>query len=154
MSEDQRLAEQLQIRLFSYIQRIVPLIGPDRAWGILEDLVSERRLRWLSKARINPENPIEEAYRLFYLEYLGLDPGEAEIVEKTPRKLVVRWRNPCPTLEACRSLDMDTRYVCRRVYEGPTQAFMERIHPGLKFSRNYDAIRPHTEYCEEIIELV
>jgi hypothetical protein len=154
LAEDHAIAEQFQTRLFAYIQRIVPLIGEDRAWGILEELVSERRLRWLSSARIDPEDPVNEAYRLFYLEYLKLDPGDADVVEKTPRKVVVRWENPCPTLEACKNLGIDTREVCRRVYERPTQAFMERIHPGLRFTRNYDAIRPHSGYCEETIELV
>ena len=52
-----------------------------------------------------------------------------------------------------RILGLDTRYVCKKVYEAPTQTFMKRIHPKLRFSRNYDAIRPHSDYCEETIEL-
>jgi len=153
MAGNASLAKQAQIRLFSYIQRIAPLLGRDRAWRILEDLVSEKRIRWLESQQIRPGNPVEEAYRLFYLVYLGLDPGDVEVVEKTPRRLVVRWSNPCPTLEACRTLGLDTRYVCKNVYEGSTQAFMRRIHRNLRFSRNYDAIRPHSDYCEETIEL-
>ena len=154
MVEDRPIAEQFQNRLFSYIQRVEALVGRDRAWGILEDIVTEKRLKWLSSTRIDRDRPVDEAYRLFYLEYLKLDPGDAEVVERTPRKIVMRWKNHCPTLEACRSLGIDTRYVCRRVYEGSTQAFMEKIHPGLRFSRNYEAIRPHSDYCEETIELV
>jgi hypothetical protein len=153
MTENPSVASQFQTRLFSYIQKIEPLLGRERAWGILEDLVKEGRLRWLNSAKIGGGNPVEEAYRLFYTEYLKLDPEDAEIVERTPRKIVVRWKNHCPTLDACRALDIDTRFVCRRVYESATQAFMEKIDPGLRFSRNYEAIRPNSEYCEETIEL-
>jgi hypothetical protein len=154
MVEGPSIASQFQTRLFSYIQRIEPLVGREIAWEILEDLVKERRLRWLSSAKIGGGNPVEEAYRLFYTEYLKLDPEDAEIVEKTPERIVVLWRNPCPTLDACRALDIDTRFVCRRVYESPTQAFVEKVDPRLRFSRSYEAIRPHSEYCEETIELI
>jgi hypothetical protein len=153
MVEGPSVASQFQTRLFSYIQRIEPLLGRERAWGILEDLVKERRLRWLSSAKIRDGNPVEEAYRLFYSEYLQLNPGDAEIVERTPRRIVVRWKNHCPTLDACRALGIDTRFVCRRVYESTTQAFVEKVDPRLRFSRSYEAIRPHSEYCEETIEL-
>jgi hypothetical protein len=34
------------------------------------------------------------------------------------------------------------------------QVFISRIDPQLRFQRNYDALRPYTPYCEEIITLV
>lgn len=30
---------------------------------------------------------------------------------------------------------------------------MKQIHPKLKFTRNYEKLRPYFTYCEEIIEL-
>jgi len=38
-------------------------------------------------------------------------PREGEIVEKTDKKLVMRWWNYCPVLEACKKLGLDMRVV-------------------------------------------
>jgi hypothetical protein len=38
-------------------------------------------------------------------------------------------------------------------YHKPVQAFLSKIDPRLRFDRNYEALRPHTVYCEEIITL-
>ena len=62
-----------------------------------------------------------------------------------------RSKNPCPTLEACRRLDLDTRKVCRKSYEKPTQAFLSALDPELRFYRSYETIRPHADVCEERI---
>jgi hypothetical protein len=132
-------------------------MGKHEAWKILEDLVADKRLDWLNERRIAPEadaNAVQRAFTLFYRQYLGARDEELEIVERKPDRITVRCRNPCPTLEACEKLGMDTRYVCRAVYERPTQAFFSRIHPRLRFARNYDRIRPHAQFCEETIELV
>jgi hypothetical protein len=95
-----------------------------------------------------------DGFRLFYERYLGLAiPRDGEIVEATPRRIVSRWWNPCPTLEACQKFGLDTREVCRRVYQQPVDAMLRRIDPRLRFRRNYAVLRPHQSCCEEIIEL-
>ena len=76
-----------------------------------------------------------------------------EIVEQVDRKMVTRWWNHCPTLETCQKLGLDTREICRKAYHKPVQAFLSKIDPRLRFDRNYEALRPHTAYCEEIITL-
>jgi tRNA(adenine34) deaminase len=67
--------------------------------------------------------------------------------------MVIRWWNHCPTLEACRKLGLDTRQICRKVYQQPVQVFLAKLDSGLRFGRNYEALRPYTPYCEEIISL-
>jgi hypothetical protein len=52
-------------------------------------------------------------------------------------------------VEACLRGGYDTRAVCKNGYEESVQAFIELINPRLRFKRNYDSIRPYTEYCEE-----
>jgi hypothetical protein len=74
-------------------------------------------------------------------------------VEHTQKRIVMRWWNPCPTLEACNKLGLDTREVCKKAYEKPVQEFLKQINPRLRFGRNYESIRPHAACCEEIIEL-
>jgi len=71
----------------------------------------------------------------------------------TPTRLVSRWWNQCPTLDACQQLGLDTREICNKGYHKSVQVFLSRIHPRLRFDRNYDALRPHAPYCEEIFTL-
>ena len=88
-------------------------------------------------------------------DYLGLSvPQGGEIVAWTRREIVMRWWNPCPTLEACVQLGLDTRVICRQVYHQPVQEMLSRLDPRLRFERNYQALRPHVPYCEERIVLL
>ena len=131
--------------------------GRAEALACLEGCVTERRLAWFDAhaAEFRPSGkPLVDGYALFYERYLGLVvPHDGEIVSATEARLVTRWWNPCPTLEACRQLGLDTREVCQAVYHRPVQALLKRLDPRLRFLRNYAALRPHTHYCEEIIAL-
>ena len=69
----------------------------------------------------------------------------------TPTEIAWSSENPCPTLEACARLGLDTRVICRRVYEKSTQAFLSKLDPELRFLRDYQAIRPHAPGCRERI---
>jgi tRNA(adenine34) deaminase len=120
------------------------------------EALTEKRLRWCDE---HPEllpartaDPLKSGYELL-LAKLGIDATEAPIVERSERRLVFHSRNLCPTLEACRILDLDTRMVCREMTESPAAALIARVHPGLRFSRNYRRLRPHDDVCEEIISL-
>ncbi len=142
-------------------QTILSIAGEaslEAALACLERCVLDKRTAWLDSnlARLgHTADPLADAYRIFYQEYLGLSaPDDGEIAERGPRRLVSRWWNRCPTLEACQELGLDTRVVCKRAYHKPVQVFLSRIDPRLRFERNYDALRPHTPYCEEMLTLV
>lgn len=93
-------------------------------------------------------------YHCFYVGYLRLSiPRDGEIVELTGKRLVMRWWNPCPTLEACKKLGLDTREVCKKAYHRPVQKFLTSINPRLRFDRNYENIRPYATWCEEMLVL-
>lgn len=129
-----------------------------RALGYLERCVTQKRLTWLdqnlSTLRLTGD-AIDDAYTTFYEAYLGVSvPDDGAVAERTPTRLVTRWWNPCPTLDACRKFGLDTREVCAQAYHRPVQSFVERIDPRLRFDRNYHALRPHTCYCEEVLLLV
>jgi hypothetical protein len=145
------------VELFKTIVAIGGEIGLDGALEILQGCVVAKRLAWLERARPGLEksgDPLRDGYQAFYERYLGLElPRDGEVVESSPRRLVMRWWNPCPTLDACLALGLEPREICRKVYEAPVQAMLSGIDPRLRFRRNYDAIRPHTGYCEEIIEI-
>jgi hypothetical protein len=141
--------------LFQTILAIAAEIGLDQALACLERCVIEKRLTWLAENQegLNQTgDPLLDGYHLFYERYLGVSaPADGSIVEHTDRKLVMRWWNDCPTLEMCRKFGVDTREICRKAYHQPVQAFLSQVNPKLRFERNYEAIRPHTAYCEEII---
>jgi len=144
--------------LFETILQIAAQTGLDPALALLERCVIEKRLLWFEKVgrgMTRTGDSLQDGYRLFYQEYLGVYiPAHGDLVEATPTRMVTRWRNTCPTLAACQKLGLDTRVVCRQVYHRPVQALLSRLDPRLKFERNYASIRPHTPYCEEVIELV
>ena len=129
----------------------------DRPLACLEQAVTEKRLAWLrAHAGELPRtgDPVQDGFRAFYEGYLGLAvPGDGEIIGRSPQRLVSRWWNPCPTLEACLRLGLDTREVCGKAYERPVEAFLRGVDARLRFTRNYEALRPLAPYCEEIIRL-
>ena len=121
----------------------------------LADRLSVKRINWFKSQNIQSDNDdaLDAAYRLFLMK-LGISAGEAPIVDKQNNKLVIHSKNFCPTLEACKILGLDTRYVCKHLSEEPTQALLQQLHPNLRFKRNYDSLRPFKPYCEEMIIMI
>jgi len=122
----------------------------------IEKYLLDRRINWFEKNRsLISElkgNDIEKAYRLLLMK-IGIRGEEAPIIYKTNNKIVFHSRNFCPSLEACKILGLDTRVICKAVFEKSTDALIKKINPKLRFERNYNNIRPYTSYCEEIILL-
>lgn len=126
-----------------------------------EEEVSRKRLQWWAdnQERIQKEgcshlSILDQGYRIFFVDYLGLNPKEVPIVDRTEKQLVIHSHNFCPVHHACEELGLDTRMVCKAIYERPVNDLFGKIHPALRFVRNYEAIRPYTWYCEELIQLV
>jgi tRNA(adenine34) deaminase len=125
--------------------------------GIHEALDRKRQAWWEeNKETLQLSGPLpRQAYTLFLLRHLGLDPADVPVVYEDERLIVWRSFNFCSTLEACIRLGLDTRQVCRRGTEESVQRLIVRLDPRLRFSRNYvDGIRPYAPYCEESIELL
>jgi hypothetical protein len=140
------------------IQReIERLQGADEAAldALNEDSVL-RRTAWFNEHRAEFDflsgDPLEAGYRLLLARF-GITPEQAPVVERTERRIVFHSKNFCPTLEACRRLGLDTRFVCKRLNERATDALIKLVDPRLTFSRNYEQLRPYAPYCEETITL-
>lgn len=126
-----------------------------RPYREIEGEVAQKRVAWLRQyrpaagdlARLSPR----QAFELLFFDYMGLAPAELPVIEETPAKIVWRSLNPCPTLEAARRLKLDTRQICRAIYEKSTQAFLSQLDPQLRFLRSYEEIRPYAECCQEWI---
>ena len=126
----------------------------DSALKEYNDLTTKKRIEWFRNHTETDENQgcdsKEKAYRLF-LKKLNIAECEAPIIEKTSDRIVFHSVNFCPTLEACKILNLDTRHICQLYNEKSTDAFIKQINPNLKFCRNYEKLRPYSDYCEEMI---
>ena len=122
----------------------------------LAEKLSRKRLRWYQAHDHRPatgrEDILHDAYLLF-LHKLGIAADLAPIVVHNQKHLILHSSNFCPTLEACKILDLDTRFICKHLTEKPTTDLIRQIHPKLRFTRNYQRLRPYSEYCEEMIIL-
>jgi ferredoxin len=126
-------------------------------WTRMHVSRAERYISWYEKNKNSltlQGTDVREAYTLYITEYMGLTPREAPIVYEDEKKIIFRVDIECSILEACRRAGFDTREVCEKGLEKCVQMLIEKINPELRFSRNYERIKPHAEYCEEIIELI
>lgn len=141
------------------IRRLVTKLraAMDDEWKRLEKELIERRIRWFEENKDNilrkvNGTEVEKAYQLLLMK-IGIKESEASIIEKSRNRVVFHSRNFCPVLEACKILELDTRNVCKAVFEKSSEELIKKINPKLRFIRNYKCIRPYTTYCEEIIIL-
>jgi tRNA(adenine34) deaminase len=115
-----------------------------------------KRSEWYKKNQaefeINNQDLVLSGYQLL-LKKLDIKPDQAPIIMKTEKRLVFHSKNFCPTLEACKILDLDTRNVCKEVNEKPTDVLVKQLSDRLEFARNYEKLRPYCDYCEEMVIL-
>ena len=120
-----------------------------------EDSV-QHRTAWFeenkSKFSFLSGDPLDAAYRTLLARF-GIPPEEAPITFQDETRIMFHSQNFCPTLEACKRLGLDTRYICKHLNEDATNHLIQLIDPRLRFSRNYDMLRPYAPYCEEMISL-
>ena len=121
----------------------------------IEAEVAQKRTAWLEQNRSLWQGQTacspRRAFELLFFEYMGLSPQDVPVVRETGQQISWLSKNPCPTLEACMRLGLDTRQVCRLAYEKSTQAFLSHIDAQLRFERSYREIRPYAPYCRETI---
>ena len=118
-----------------------------------EDSV-RRRSAWFEENRDRfaflSDDPVRAAYALLLARF-GITSEEAPIVFGDETRIVFHSQNFCPTMEACNRLGMDTRQVCKHLNEDATNRLIQLIDPRLRFSRNYEHLRPYSQFCEEMI---
>ena len=140
------------------IQRTVEQLRASRGdYRPIHEELDRKRQAWREANRetLRLSGPLpRQAYTMFLLQHLGLDPAEAPVVYEDERRIVWRSFNFCSMLEACVRLGIDTRQVCREGNEESVGHLVARLDPRLRFARNYaDGIRPYAPYGEETIEL-
>ena len=124
----------------------------------IEREVAAKRTAWFAKhlsvsafRRLGGLIAPRVAFEALFFDYMELSEADLPVLTESDTEIVWASRNPCPTLEACRRLGLDTRVVCRGAYEKSAQAFVSLFDPQLRFLRDYEEIRPHAEHCRERI---
>lgn len=127
----------------------------------LVNSIVQRRLNWLKEnlerllRKYVHLDDLEKAHMIIGFENMKIDQRKQKITRISHTKIRIDSYNFCPYLEACKMLRLDTRFVCKEIMETSTQIVLEAINPRIKFSRNYQNIRPYNpDYCEEYLELV
>jgi len=138
-------------------QNIDQLRGADeKRLELLACDLSAKRVAWFAENcrsfSDEKKDALDAGYRVF-LAKLGIRKDQAPVVSRDRNRLVLHSTNYCPTLEACRILDLDTRFVCRYLTEKPTTELLRQVNPKLRFTRNYEKLRPYSDFCEEMILL-
>ena len=145
--EQERLIQREIVRLQNADEMALHALNEDsirRRTGWFEE--NKSRFAFLSG------DPVSAAYRLLLARF-GITSEEAPVIFKSETKIVFHSQNFCPTLEACKRLGLDTREICKRLNEDATNRLIRLIDPRLRFSRNYEKLRPYALYCEERITL-
>ncbi len=123
-------------------------------YSTLESEIAQKRTAWLGQHDVvlkkKPVSP-RIAFELLFLQKMGLSPEDLPVVVETEQEIEWLSLNRCPTLEACKKLDLDTKTVCRAINEKSTQTFMSHLDPELRFCRSYREIRPYSNHCREKI---
>lgn len=114
----------------------------------------KRRLAWFDENKGSFDfldgDKLEAAWHLL-LKRFGIGEEEAPVALREKDRIVFHSQNFCPTLEACKILGLDTRFICKLYNEKSTDALVKQVDPHLSFSRNYQKLRPYADYCEEMI---
>jgi hypothetical protein len=125
------------------------------SYGEIEAAVTAKRIAWLREHALDSSSAgsvtPRVAFERLFLEYMGLSRADLPVIEETASKITWLSKNPCPTLDACQQLGLETREVCRAISEKPTQAFLSWLDPQLRFIRSYQEIRPYAAHCLESI---
>lgn len=143
--------------MLKYLRDVATGNDPVRALKVLENCINKMVLEWCKENKeklTSKEYVIDHAFKTYYFDHLGLKAEDVEVVEKTENRVICRWCCPCQVLEICKMLKLDTRIVCKEAFEKPANTLLKHINPRLHFGRNYNKIRPHAEFCEEIIEVL
>ena len=120
----------------------------------IEHAVAQKRVQWFKEHRLALINLVptpRRAFEMLFFDYMGLHPQDLPILSESELEITWLSRNPCPTLDACEILGLDTRQVCLSAYERSTQALLSCLDPQLRFLRSYREIRPHAPHCRESI---
>lgn len=127
----------------------------------LERMITEMRVNWLKPKlkelleKYKGLNPMEQAWKIICFEHMAVKEG-AFLEQIDNQRYMLKSYSFCPYLEACNSLGLETKIICREANETGFNEMCKMIHPDLRFERDYSHIRPErrVEFCKEFFVMV
>jgi len=90
----------------------------------------KRRLAWFDENKGSFDfldgDKLEAAWHLL-LKRFGIGEEEAPVALREKDRIVFHSQNFCPTLEACKILGLDTRFICKLYNEKSTDALVKQV---------------------------
>ena len=108
---------------------------------------------WHIKNKVPKKITTKDILVLFYYNFLNVPKEDCIIIKITDDELITRCKNNCPILNFSLNFNIDTKQSCKKISEGPCKFFLKRLDKNIKFTRNYNYIRPYKDGCEEIITI-
>ncbi len=148
------MSTQFDVSFHEKVDRHTERLTHER-WPLIERRVAEKRMAWCAKHpeyfQAGEDATPRRAFDLLFFSYMGLESEDLTVVTEDFDEIVWDSANPCPTLDACEAARLETRSVCRAVYEKSTQALISALDPRLRFLRDYAHLRPQAAACRERI---
>ncbi len=155
VEQAQERALGTQLMLLGYVRAVGERIGWGEALKILGEVMGGFRTMWVSQNLPNLGITGTDARAGLALIRAAasmvvpwVKPEDERVVEDTPERGVSQRRHWCPTLEACKMLNLSPKDVCPNM---GVDAFLKALNP--KLSAQFGKLRPEADYCEEIIVL-
>jgi hypothetical protein len=140
-----------EVDMYRLVLAVGKRYGMDKAYEIMSDTVTEKRLRWLSQVMPELEltgTEVEKGLGL-YLKYFRPKDDDFRIIEQTAQRAVFKRKDFVDAIaHACDVLGLDVIEVNNKVYARAMNSMFERIHPGLR----HVVLKYHDGWYDEMIE--
>lgn len=141
-----------EVDMYRLVLSIAKHYGLERAYEIMSETVSDKRLRWLDQVRDELKltgTDVEKALAL-YCKYFDLPEDSFQLLEQTADRVVFKRRDFIDAIAyACDALGLDVIEVNNQVYARTMNLMFQRLNLGV---RNV-VLEYHDGWYDETIEL-
>lgn len=141
-----------EVDMYRLVISIGKHYGMEKAYEIMSETVSQKRLRWLEQVRDGLElsgTEVEKGVQLF-LKYFKLTDDYFQILEKTSTKILFKRKDYIDAIAyACDVLGLDVIEVNNKVYGRSMNELFEKINLNVE----YQVVKFQDGWYEEMISL-
>lgn len=142
-----------EVDMYRLVIAIGKHYGMDKAYEIMSETVTDKRLRWLDQALPELEltgTDVEKAMTL-YIKYFKLKKEDYSILDQTKDRVVFRRKDFINAIaHACDMLGLDVVEVNNKVYASATNRMFKKIN----LNARHVVIRFENDWYDEKIEVI
>jgi len=147
----QAVMHDYEVDMYRLVLAVGKRYGMDKAYEIMSDTVTEKRLRWLDQVmpELEPTGTAVEQGLALYRKYFRPKDDDFRVIEQTEHRVVFKRKDFVDAIaHACGVLGLDVIEVHNKVYARAMNSMFERIHPALR----HVVLEYHDGWYDEIIE--